>query len=129
MRPSLASAAGIGDVIAMTDPTPSIRVLFVTVPPAQAEAFVSALVEARMVACGNILPARSVYRWDGALCREDEAVVLLETAACRVDAVMAHIASVHPYDCPKVIALEPVAVAAAYAAWVHRETDLDRAET
>jgi periplasmic divalent cation tolerance protein len=105
----------------MVTPPDSIRVLFVTLPPTQAEPFVQALVEARVVACGNILAGRSIYRWEGALCREDEAVVLLETTADALEDAMAHIAAAHPYDCPKIIALEPVAVAAAYAAWVHAE--------
>lgn len=101
----------------------AVRVLFVTAPADAAPGLVRALVEQRVVACGNIVPGvRSIYVWDGEVCDEQEVVILLETAAVRVDAAMQAIRALHPYTCPKIVALAPAAVDPDYAAWVAATT-------
>jgi periplasmic divalent cation tolerance protein len=103
----------------MSEPDAEIRVLFVTAPAEVAAVLVGALVERRLVACGNILPGvRSIYAWKGEVCDEPEVAIVLETTAACLGAAMQAILGLHPYECPKVIALEPVAVHSAYAAWV-----------
>lgn len=100
-----------------------LRVLFVTIAADQADAFVTKLCEERLVACGNVLPgARSHYWWQGELCHDDEAVVLMETVADRLDAAMARAIELHPFDVPKVVALKPDAVNQPYLDWAHAET-------
>ena len=50
----------------------------------EARAFVRALVDARLVACGTLLPgATSIYRWEGAITEEPE-VVVLERSRCEL---------------------------------------------
>jgi periplasmic divalent cation tolerance protein len=96
-----------------------LHVLFVTAPPAEAPTLVRTLVEERLVACGNVLPgARSIYRWEGALCDDEEAVVLMETTAERLTTAMERIRELHSYECPKVVALAAATVLDAYARWV-----------
>src|SRR5216683_3310439 len=57
---------------------------------ADARALVTALVAARLVACGTLLPgARSIYRWEGQVTEEAEVVVLLKTDASRWEALCA----------------------------------------
>src|SRR5258708_3935383 len=74
----------------------------------EARAFVRALVDARLVACGTLLPgATSIYRWEGSITEEPEVVVLLKTDAARWDALAAAVQQRHPYHVP-----EPVAPAA-----------------
>ncbi len=100
-----------------------IRVLFVTIAPDEADAFAEALCRARVVACVNIVPGvRSRYWWNGELCNDEECVLLMETAADRLDAAMRTIAELHPYDTPKIVALTPEAVNAGYAKWCVTET-------
>lgn len=100
-----------------------IRVLFVTIAPEAADGFVRTLVEKRVVACGNIFPGvRSHYRWQGELCHDEEAFVVMEAPADRIDATMARIRELHPYDTPKIVALDPAAVDEDYARWVLAET-------
>jgi periplasmic divalent cation tolerance protein len=81
------------------------------------------LVERRLAACGHQLAAiRSIYRWDGAVHDEPEARVALHTRRALVAEVVAHVAAVHPYDVPCVIALPLVGGAPEYLAWVRAET-------
>ena len=59
---------------------------------AAAERLAGALIEQRVAACVNILsPCRSVYRWKGAVQREEEHPVLIKTTAERYAALEAAI--------------------------------------
>ncbi len=100
-----------------------IRLLFVTIPPPAADDFVQTLCRERLIACGNIVSGvRSHYWWEDRLCSDDESIVFMETAADRVDQAMARITEIHPYDCPKIVVLDPDRVNDPYTAWVLAET-------
>ena len=82
-----------------------------------------ACVAAGLVACANILPgAVSVFRWDGAVQTEAEAILLMKTRADRFDAICAEVAARHPYDMPAILALPVTAASPAFADWVRTET-------
>jgi periplasmic divalent cation tolerance protein len=86
-------------------------------------AFTRTLVEERLAACGQQLPAiRSVYRWEGAVHDEAEARVALHTRRSLVPAIVARTAELHPYDVPCVIAMELVDGNPAYLRWIAEET-------
>lgn len=88
-----------------------------------AVAFVRALVEQRLVACGTILPgARSVYRWNGAVEDAREVVVLFKTVAARVAGLKAAFAELHPYEVPELLVLPVAGGLAGYLGWVAAET-------
>ena len=73
---------------------------------AQARDISKALVEARLVACANILPAHeSLYWWDGAVQNAFEVAVIYKTRAENFAAVEAKIKELHSYDCPCIVAL------------------------
>jgi periplasmic divalent cation tolerance protein len=88
----------------------------------EARAFVRALVEARLVACGTVLSgATSIYRWEGALTEEPEVVVLLKTDAARWDALAAAVQKQHPYEVPELLALPVARGLPAYLSWLAGE--------
>lgn len=93
-----------------------------THPPDGAEAFAAGLVEARLAACVNLLPVTSVYRWEGAVERAGETLLVLKTATERLPAVQAYVADRHPYDTPELVALAPEAVEERYLAWLLAES-------
>ena len=96
-----------------------ILLVHVSCPPAQAEPLAVALVEARVAACVSIVPAiRSVYRWQGAVQRDDEALLLIKTAAARFEALKAEVLKHHPYELPEIVAVNPVHGHAPYFDWV-----------
>ena len=104
--------------------TESVRVLFMTAPDAVvAESIVTAVVEERLAACGNIVPGVvSLYRWNGVVQRGAEVLVVLKTTAARVAALAARIAALHPYEVPEVLSVEVDAGLPAYLAWVAGST-------
>lgn len=85
--------------------------------------FTRTLVEERLAACGQIMPAiRSVYRWQAAVHDEAEARVALHTRRALVPAIVERTNQLHPYDVPCVIALPLTGGNPAYLDWLAAET-------
>ena len=102
--------------------TDEIVVIFCTIPVAESEAMARALVERRLVACVNIVPVHSCYRWNGEFCSEPEHLLIAKTKESMKTEVIAAIRQLHSYDVPEIIALPVTAGYAPYLAWVHAET-------
>lgn len=87
-----------------------------------ARAFVRALLNERVIACGTVLPAgTSIYRWKNEMKEESEAVVLMKTEASRWDALVTAVRSRHPYEVPELLALPVERGLEAYLAWLEHE--------
>ena len=95
-----------------------------TVPSAAvAEQLARVLLEERLVACVNVLPAvRSLYRWQGRVEDAEELLLVMKTAHDRYDALEARVRALHPYDVCEVLAIDAAAGSAPYLAWVLAET-------
>lgn len=93
---------------------------------AVADSLAAKLVEARLAACVNILaPARSVYRWQGAVERAEEIPLLIKTTADRYAALESAIREHHPYELPEIVAIPIDRGLPAYLQWVADEIRLD----
>ena len=80
---------------------------------------VRALLEERLIACGNLLPgARSLYRWKGALEDQREVVVLMKTRKQDWVALISRLHELHPYETPECVAVRIAAGAPKYMAWL-----------
>ena len=80
---------------------------------------VRALVEERLIACGNLLPgARSLYRWKGGVADEREVVAILKTRRQDWAALLSRLHELHPYDVPECVAVRVAAGAPKYLAWL-----------
>ena len=104
-------------------PTPATLVLLY-VPCGsfdEARRIARALLDARLIACANLHPIRSLYRWAGVPAEEDEVVLLAKTTADHADAAEALIAARHSFTTPAILRLPGVGANAAYAAWVAGE--------
>jgi periplasmic divalent cation tolerance protein len=99
-------------------------VVLVTAPTAERAAEIArAVVEERLAACGNVVPGlRSIYRWEGKIQDEPEALLVLKTTRDRFEALRARLVALHPYQVPEVIALPVEAGSAPYLAWIAAET-------
>lgn len=80
------------------------------------------IVEARLGACVQIVPIRSVYRWEGEVRVDAEWQCVVKTSAIRADELVAHIKAHHTYDVPEVIVTPVVGGNEDYLAWVSEET-------
>ena len=101
-----------------------ICVLYVTAPPSHSEALAKSLLEKRLIACANITPVRSLYRWKGESCDAKEDLLILKTRKSLVKATLAAVKVEHPYEVPEIIALPVIAGHAPYLDWVYGETTM-----
>lgn len=95
-------------------------VVLVTAPTvARAVRIARALVEERLAACGNVVPGlRSLFRWEGKVQDQAEALLLLKTTRRRFRALRARVLALHPYQVPEILALPVEAGNAAYLDWI-----------
>ncbi|HYR19915.1 MAG TPA: divalent-cation tolerance protein CutA [Myxococcales bacterium] len=98
--------------------------VFTTLPSAdKAAELAKALVEERLAACANLLPAiRSIYRWQGKLQDENEVLLLLKTRAEHLERLKLRILELHPYEVPEVLAVPVEAGYQPYLDWLAGET-------
>ncbi|MEO8499494.1 MAG: divalent-cation tolerance protein CutA [Vicinamibacteria bacterium] len=99
-------------------------VVLCTVPvDFDAESLASELVERSLAACVQIAPGfTSVYKWQGALQKSQERLLLIKSRRELFGAIEAAIKAGHPYDVPEIIAL-PVSVGhGPYLNWVAAAT-------
>ena len=62
------------------------------------------LLEAKVIACANILPAMtSVFEWKGEICSATECAVVLKTSAHLLDTLIKRLGEIHPYDTPAIV--------------------------
>lgn len=101
------------------------HVVVMTTLPADADAagFAQQLVDARLAACVNLLPAmESIYRWEGRIERDAERQLLIKTSRDRVSALWERVRTLHPYDVPEFLVLPIVDGNDAYLHWVGEST-------
>jgi periplasmic divalent cation tolerance protein len=98
--------------------------LYTTFPSlVEAEKAGQALVEDRLAACVNILPGMiSHYRWQGAVERAEEAVMLIKTRASLAEPVRAAVKASHAYETPAILVLPIESVDETYFAWIMDST-------
>jgi periplasmic divalent cation tolerance protein len=76
------------------------------------------LVEDRLAACVNVIPQLySVYRWQGRVEQDEEQLLLIKTAADRLDALQEKLLRVHPYETPEFVVLPIEELRGPYAQW------------
>ncbi len=102
----------------------AVRVVFITVPTMDAaRALARALVEERLAACVNIVPAlTSVYRFEGAVHEDEELLLVVKTVPHRMTALFARVTELHPYKVPECISLTVDGGLPKYLEWVIAET-------
>ncbi|HET9947732.1 MAG TPA: divalent-cation tolerance protein CutA [Longimicrobiales bacterium] len=106
-------SAGRGEVLAVLTTAPDEAV---------AERIGRALVDERLAACANVLPGvTSFFRWEGAVRRESEVLVILKTTPEALEALRIRLVELHPYEIPEVLALDVRAGHAPYLEWVREE--------
>jgi len=86
---------------------------------ADATAFARTLIKEKLAACISVLPPMtSVYRWQGTIEQQREQQVLIKTTSAQIDALAERFRTLHPYELPEFVVLQPADVGRAYAEWI-----------
>lgn len=84
-----------------------------------AQKMASQLVEEQLIACANCIPQiESIYRWQGQVCHDSEALLILKTKATLFDSVKKRILELHDYEVPEIISLPISDGHPAYLNWI-----------
>ena len=103
------------------------RVVLTTVGAGfDAAALARSLVEQRVAACVNIVPAvESIYRWKDAIEDDHEQLLIIKTTEERVDALRDALFAQHPYEVPEFVVLD-AGVDGPYGAWLAESVSASR---
>lgn len=81
------------------------------------------LVGERLAACTNILPEMTaVFEWKGELQEAGEAVMIIKTRKGVLKEALQRAKSLHPYETPALIVLDPMDVDRDFAEWIAGQT-------
>jgi periplasmic divalent cation tolerance protein len=99
-------------------------IVYTTYPSvAEAERTGRTLVERHLCACVNILPGMiSHYRWEGALERAEEVVMIIKTRAELAERVRLAVREMHSYTAPAFLVIAVESVDQAYLDWLMAST-------
>jgi periplasmic divalent cation tolerance protein len=77
------------------------------------------LVEQRLAACVNILPAvQSIYRWQGAVESATEVLLVIKTESARIHEAQLAVERHHSYEVPEFLVLPVAGGSEAYLGWL-----------
>jgi periplasmic divalent cation tolerance protein len=95
-------------------------VVLVTAPSSDvAAAMARTLVEEGLCACGNVVPGiRSIYRWEGKIHDDAEAMLVLKTERRLVPELKLRLGELHPYQVPELLVLPVEDGLPAYLEWL-----------
>jgi periplasmic divalent cation tolerance protein len=98
----------------------SIVICLVTAPsPEVGAALAKSLVDQRLAACVNIVPAvQSIYRWQDEITIDEEVLLLIKTEKDLTERLKQAVMAAHPYEVPEFVALLATDVSTAYAEWI-----------
>lgn len=80
------------------------------------------LVESRLAACVNIVPAAtSVYRWEGRLEQSSEVILIIKSSRELFGRLQQTLLQSHSYEVPEVLALPVLDGSGRYLNWIEGE--------
>lgn len=81
------------------------------------------LVEECLVACVNIFPITSIFRWKGNIDEANEFAVVLKTRSDTVKKIETMIKEIHSYDVPCIVSFDIDEGSEEYLKWINESVD------
>src|SRR6185503_5950545 len=101
-------------------------VLVTTSNAEEAARLADVLVSERLAACVNIVPGiESIYRWEGKVTRDQEALMIIKTTGERYDELKRRVKELHSYSMPEVVALKIDRGSEQYLNWLRNSIAKD----
>ncbi len=99
-------------------------VILVTAPDIKvAKALASAVLEARLAACANVVPkVESFFWWQDKLQKADETQIVFKTTTARLAELEKLVKEKHPYDTPEFLVLPTMGGSEGYLDWIDAST-------
>jgi periplasmic divalent cation tolerance protein len=99
-------------------------IIFVTAASEQEAASISrTLVEEGLAACANIIPRiRSIYRWEGKIWDEGEALIIIKSRENLFEKIRGRVKKLHSYEAPEITAIKIDHGDSAYMQWIESVT-------
>ena len=97
-----------------------LKFIYITVgSKAEAREIGKALLEERLAACVNIVPAvSSIYFWEGRICNEQELLLIIKTTTIIYARLEKRIKDLHSYEVPEIISIPLEQGSAKYLKWI-----------
>ncbi len=83
----------------------------------------SLLITSKLIACANIVSAKSIYTWSEVLQNEPECLAFMKTTPMRLEGLLQKLKSSHPYQLPAILYWE-CKTTDEYGLWVDAQTQL-----
>src|SRR5271154_2978415 len=101
-------------------PAAKFSIVLVTAPDLKtARALAKAALQARLIACANLVPKiESHYWWQGKIESDAEVLLILKTQKSKLAALEKLILAKHPYDTPEFLVLSLSAGSKKYLDWL-----------
>ncbi len=89
----------------------------------EAEKMGEFLIKKKLAACVNLVSGvKSLFFWQGKLCREREVILLIKTSRARLVEIIKEIKMIHSYSVPEIVALKVEGGNREYLHWVEETT-------
>jgi periplasmic divalent cation tolerance protein len=89
---------------------------------ANAQKLAEELIQSKLVACVNVIPAmKSFYEWEGKLCKDEELVMILKSDKTKFSAIESFFEENHPYETPCLLEMSVSNVSEAYNSWLSNQ--------
>ena len=82
------------------------------------------IVARRQAACVNIIPGiRSMYRWQGKICKDGELLLVVKTLEQEFEGVAATIRELHNYELPEILSFSVGRAEPQFLQWIAASVD------
>lgn len=96
-----------------------ILILVTTKDKQEAEKITKALLNERLIACGNIInPVTSFFHWSGKINKAEECLIVMKSRMNLFAQVAERVKGLHSYEVPEILALPIVDGSKAYFDWM-----------